>query len=82
MYKIYLFFKRFFITMISYKTALILGIISGFARLLQFTFMGDFLSDGNSFPALQKYGGNLLSYLIIGTAFTSFVGVSDRKSVV
>ncbi len=76
MYKVYLFFKRFFITMISYKTALILGIISGFAGLLQFTFMGDFLSDGNSFPALQKYGGNLLSYLIIGTAFTSFVGVS------
>lgn len=76
MYKIYLFFKRFLITLISYKTALVLGILGSFVGLLQFTFMGDFLSDGNSFPALEKYGGNLLSYLIIGTAFTSFVGVS------
>ena len=76
MYKIYLFFKRFLITLISYKTALALGIVGSFVGLLQFTFMGNFLSDGNSFPALEKYGGNLLAYLIIGTAFTSFVGVS------
>lgn len=62
--------------MISYKTGLVLGILGGFAGLLQFTFMGAFLSDGNSFPMLERYGGNLLAYLIIGTAFTSFVGVS------
>ena len=76
LYKLYLFLKRFFITMISYKTALVLGILGSFIGLLQFSFMGNFLSDGNSFPALEQYGGNLLAYLIIGTAFTSFVGVS------
>jgi ABC-2 type transport system permease protein len=76
LYKMYLFFKRFLITLVSYKTALALGIAGGFVGLLQFTFMGNFLSDGNSFPALEQYGGNLLAYLIIGTAFTSFVGVS------
>lgn len=76
MYKIYIFFKRFLVTLISYKTALALGILGSFVGLLQFTYMGNFLSDGNSFPALQQYGGNLLAYLIIGTAFTSFVGVS------
>jgi len=75
-YKIWLFFKRFLITMVSYKTGLALGIRGSFVGLLQFTFMGNFLSDGNSFPMLEQYGGNLLAYLIIGTAFTSFVGVS------
>ncbi len=76
MYKIYLFLKRFLVTLVSYKTALALGILGGFVGLLQFSFMGRFLSDGNSFPALAQYGGNLLAYLIIGSAFTSFVGVS------
>jgi len=75
-YKAWLFFKRFLITMVSYKTGLTLGILGSFIGLLQFTFMGKFLSDGNSFPMLERYGGNLLAYLIIGTAFTSFVGVS------
>jgi len=76
MYKIYLFLKRSIVTMFSYRTALALGILGGFIGLLQFSFMGRFLTDGNSFPALEKYGGNLLAYLIIGTAFTSFLGVA------
>jgi ABC-2 type transport system permease protein len=76
MLKAFLFLKRMILTMFSYKTALTLGILGSFVGLLQFSFMGKFLEDGNSFPALQQYGGNLLAYLIIGSAFTSFVGVS------
>jgi ABC-2 type transport system permease protein len=76
MYKIYLFLKRFIVTLISYKVALALSIVGSFVGLLQFSFMSSFLSDGNTFPALEQYGGNLLAYLIIGTAFTSFLGVS------
>ncbi|MBU1318654.1 MAG: ABC transporter permease [candidate division Zixibacteria bacterium] len=76
MYKGYLFIKRGIVTMLSYRTALVLGIVGSFIGLLQFSFMGRFLTEGNSFPALNAYGGNLLAYLIIGTAFTSFVGVS------
>lgn len=76
MYKIWLFLKRGLITFFSYKMALVLGILGGFVGLLQFSFMGTFLSEGNSFPALEQYGGNLLAYLIIGTAFTSFLGAS------
>ncbi len=76
MYRAWLFIKRGFITLISYKTALALGIVGSFVGLLQFTFMGKFLNDGNSFPALSQYGGNLLAYLIIGTAFSGFLGVS------
>lgn len=76
MYRAYLFIKRSIVTLISYKTALALGIVGSFVGLLQFSFMGKFLNDGNSFPALASYGGNLLAYLIIGTAFSSFLGVS------
>ena len=76
MYRAFLFIKRGLVTLISYKTALALGIVGSFVGLLQFTFMGKFLNDGNSFPALTSYGGNLLAYLIIGTAFSSFLGVS------
>lgn len=76
MYKIYLFLKRFLVTFVSYKTGLALGILGGFVGLLQFSFMGQFLSDGNSFPAIARYGGNVLAYLIIGSAFQGFVGVS------
>ncbi|MEZ5358295.1 MAG: ABC transporter permease [Candidatus Zixiibacteriota bacterium] len=76
LFKLYLFIKRSLLTIISYKTGLALSILGSFVGLLQFSFMGKFLSDGNSFPALEQYGGNLLAYLIIGSAFTSFVGVS------
>ncbi|MEW5795274.1 MAG: ABC transporter permease [Candidatus Zixiibacteriota bacterium] len=76
MYRAFLFIKRGLITLFSYRTALVLGIVGSFVGLLQFTFMGTFLNDGNSFPALAAYGGNLLAYLIIGTAFSSFLGVS------
>jgi ABC-2 type transport system permease protein len=76
MFKVYLFLKRGLITFFSYRTAMVLGILTGLVSLLQFSFMGTFLSEGNSFPALAQYGGNLLAYLIIGTAFTAFLGVS------
>jgi ABC-2 type transport system permease protein len=76
MYKAWLFMKRGLINMFSYKTALILGLLGSFVGILQFTFMGRFLSQGNSFPAIQPYGGNIIAYLIIGSAFTAFLGAS------
>lgn len=75
-YKGWLFTKRGFLSMLSYRTALLLSLLSGLVSLLQFGFMGRFLSEGNSFPLLAQYGGNLLAYLIIGSAFTGFVAVS------
>lgn len=72
----WLFLKRGLLTTLSYKTALVLGLLSSLIGLLQFSFMGRFLSEGNSFPAIAAYGNNLLGYLIIGTAFTGFQGVS------
>lgn len=75
-YKGWLFIKRGLLSMLSYRTALLLGLLSSLVSLLQFGFMGRFLSEGNTFPLLAQYGGDLLAYLIIGSAFTGFVGVS------
>lgn len=72
-YKGWLFIKRGFFSTLSYRIALLLGLLSGLVSLLQFGFMGRFLSEGNTFPLLAQYGGNLLAYLIIGSAFTNFV---------
>lgn len=75
-YKAWLFVKRGLLSMLSYRTALALGLLSSLVGILQFGFMARFLSAGNSFPLLAPYGGNLLAYLIIGSAFMGFVGVS------
>jgi ABC-2 type transport system permease protein len=72
-YKGWLFIKRGFFSALSYRIALLLGLLSGLVSFLQFGFMGRFLSEGNTFPLLAQYGGNLLAYLIIGSAFTNFV---------
>jgi ABC-2 type transport system permease protein len=76
MYKAWLFIKRGLVNMFSYKTALALGVLGSFVGILQFTFMGRFLSEGNTFSAIEQYGGNIIAYLIIGSAFTAFLGVS------
>jgi ABC-2 type transport system permease protein len=76
MYKLYLFLKRLLVTSLSYRVSFILGLLGGFVALFQFSFVGKFISDGNSFPAISQYGGNVLSYFIIGGAFQVFVGTS------
>jgi ABC-2 type transport system permease protein len=75
-YKAWQFIKRGFLMMLSYRTALILGIFSGFIGILKFGIMSGFLSSGNNFPLLEQYGGDLLTFLIIGNVFTVFVSLS------
>jgi ABC-2 type transport system permease protein len=74
--KAWLFIKRGFLSMVSYRVALLIGLLSSFVGILQFGFMARFISQGDNPPLLAQYGGNLLAYLIIGSAFTGFVGVS------
>lgn len=76
MYRGWLFMKRGLLTTISYRTALILSILSGLLGIVQFGLMAKFMSQGNVFPLIEQYGGNLLTYLIHGSIFTSFVGVA------
>jgi ABC-2 type transport system permease protein len=76
LYKAWLFVKRGWLTTMTYRVALGLSLISGFISIIQFGLMANFLSEGNHFALLEPYGGNLLAYLVIGSAFTGFVGVS------
>jgi len=75
-YKAWLFVKRGMLSMLSYRTALVLAIFSGFLSVIQFGLLARFVSQGNSFPLIEQYGGNLLAYLVIGSTFTSFVSVA------
>ncbi len=70
------FLKRDFLIMISYKVNLILGILGMFFSVLKFGFMAHFLQAGNSFPSIASYGGDLISYLITGSIFMSYVSVA------
>lgn len=76
MYEAYVFVKRGFTSMLSYKMALVLTLLGLFIGVVQFYFVAKFLGEGHEFPLLAPYGGNLMGYLIIGTTFMSFVGVS------
>ncbi|MCA9959336.1 MAG: ABC transporter permease [Anaerolineales bacterium] len=72
----WLFLKRSVLSMLSYRTALLLSLFTGFLSVVQFGLMAKFISEGNDFPLIAQYGGDLLAYLIIGSTFTSFVGVA------
>ncbi len=76
MYKAWQFVKRGLLIQLSYRTAFALGIASLFIGALQFAYMALFLKEGNAFPAIARYGGDILAFLITGTLFMSFVSVS------
>ncbi len=76
LYPAWLFVRRGLLSMMSYRTALILALLSGFLGIVQFGLMARFMSQGNAFPLIEQYGGDFLAYLIIGSTFTSFVGVA------
>jgi ABC-2 type transport system permease protein len=75
-YPAWLFIRRGFYMMISYRFALIIGLLSSFVGVFQYGLMARFLSEGNTFPLLAPYGGDLLAYLIIGHAFNAFVSIA------
>ncbi len=65
-------------------TYAILGIASMLIGVLRFGFMANFLQEGNTFPMLEPYGGDLMAFLITGTMYMSYVSValdSFRNSI-
>ncbi len=70
------FIKRGFIINFSYRVYVILGILGLLVGVLRFGFMAKFVQEGNTFPALAPYGGDLMAYLVTGTAYMSYVGIS------
>ncbi|MCL6451387.1 MAG: ABC transporter permease [Acetobacteraceae bacterium] len=70
------FLRRGLITTLSYRLNLSLAIIGTLVGLLQYMFLARFVSQGNSFPAIERYGGDLISYFLVGTAYMAFVAAS------
>jgi len=69
------FFKRDATIEMSYKISFCFQLIGNFVLLIIFYYIGK-LTVGNNIPALAKYGGNYLAFLLIGVALTECVGVS------
>jgi len=70
------FLKRDLTITASYRVNLTLAVLGTLVGLLQYIFLARFVSQGNSFPAIDQYGGDLAGYLLIGTTYTAFVAAS------
>lgn len=60
----------------TYKTAMMLGLVTSLIGLAQFILLGKFIENGNTFAGINAYGGNIISFLLSGSVFTGFVAVS------
>lgn len=69
------FFKRDAIIAMSYRAAFVVQLLGNLLLLGLFYFMSKTFS-GQSVPALERYGGSFLAFLLIGIALTDCVGVS------
>jgi len=73
------FIYRGVITMFSYRTALVLQILSMFISTASFYFLAKLVGFQGNNPYLAQYGGNYMVFLIIGIIFQSFVAVSQSS---
>ena len=69
------FIKRDFSQAISYRFAFMLQIGGVFFSVAIFYFLSE-LFGGSITPQLEVYGGNYFSFVLIGLAFTGFLGLS------
>lgn len=68
------FIKRDFLTEISYKSAFLMNIIGIFFSALTFYFIAKLFGQAAA-PHLQEYGGDYFPFVLIGIAFSTFLGV-------
>jgi ABC-2 type transport system permease protein len=73
------FIYRGVITIFSYRTALVLQILSMFISTASFYFLAKLVGFQEENPYLAQYGGNYMVFLIIGIIFQSFVAVSQNS---
>ncbi len=74
--KLLYYIRKDILLWVSYKTQFVLGLFSGFIGIVQFGLIGKFISQGGYFPLIQKYGGNIMAYLITGSVFMSYTNLS------
>jgi len=73
MYRLWVFLKRGMLTMLSYKMAFVLGLVNMFLGVASFYFMAKLVGSSDM---LEQYGGDYLSFLIVGVVFQSFTGMA------
>jgi len=70
------FIRKDILIWFSYRTQLVLGLLSGFAGIVQFGLIGKFIAQGNYFPLIERYGGDILAYFITGSVFMSYTNLA------
>jgi ABC-2 type transport system permease protein len=71
--KIYYFMKRDMLSFSTYKTNIVLGVLSALFGALSYAFLGD---NASMQSVLQLYGISLTTYLVIGIAFNTYLAQS------
>jgi len=71
--KLWVFLKRDFLTASSYKFGFFLDAVGIIGAMLTFFFIGE-LFKNTHIPLLDQYGGDYFSFVIIGVAFSSYLG--------
>lgn len=66
----------------TYKTQMLLTAISTVVGLVQFGILGLFLSGANDLPGMERYGGNVVGFMIVGSMFSGLLllAMSSLKS--
>ncbi|WJZ01869.1 ABC transporter permease [Corynebacterium freiburgense] len=63
--------KRFWREKRTYKTQMVLTMLSSIVGLVQFGILGMFISQGGSLPGLDAYGGNVIGFMVTGAMGSS-----------
>jgi ABC-2 type transport system permease protein len=71
--KVYYFMKRDMISFATYKTNMALMVLSALFGALSYAYLG---SNANMQKVLQMYNMSFTAYLLIGTAFSTYIGQS------
>jgi ABC-2 type transport system permease protein len=73
--KAFVFIKRGWITLISYKMAFVLKYIGLFLNVTMFYYLSKLMM-GTANPYMSQYGGDYTAFIIIGVSFQSFVSTA------
>ncbi len=76
--KCWAFLVKDFLTDVSYRVAFVSQVVFTFFMVAAFYFFAQMLA-GQSIPSLQPYGGAYFPFVLVGLAFSSYLGVAVRS---
>lgn len=76
LFRIWIFIKRSFVVMKSYRTAFFLSLVSIFISFTTFYFIAKFLALNANNPYLTMYGGDYIRFAVVGSVFSGFMGLA------